>query len=46
MLKLINELLQMAPKGQSETIDFAKGKYKFPENFKELKEYNQWRLKK
>lgn len=43
MLKLINELIQIAPKGKSELIDFAKGKYKFPENFKELKDYNQWR---
>lgn len=43
MLKIIIEMLKLAPKGKSETIDFAKGKYKFPENFKELKDYNQWR---
>jgi hypothetical protein len=46
MLKLIIELLKIAPKGECETIDFAKGKYKFPENFKELKDYNRWRLQK
>jgi hypothetical protein len=43
MLKLIIDLLKIAPKGECETIDFAKGKYKFPENFEELKQYNQWR---
>jgi hypothetical protein len=46
MLKLIIELLKIAPKGECETIDFAKGKYKLPENFKELKDYNKWRLQK
>ena len=43
MLKLILELLPLAPKGESKAIDRAKGKYKFPETFKELKNYNQWR---
>jgi hypothetical protein len=46
MLKLIIDLLKIAPKGECETIDFAKGKYKFPENFEELKKYNKWRLLK
>lgn len=46
MLKLILELLPLAPKGESKTIDRAKGKYKFPETFQELKKYNQWRLQK
>jgi hypothetical protein len=43
MLKLIIELLKIAPNGECETIDFAKGKNKLPETFKELKQYNQWR---
>jgi hypothetical protein len=46
MLKTIFELLPYAPIGESETIDRAKGKYKFPETFKELKNYMKWRLKK
>jgi hypothetical protein len=43
MLKLILELLPLAPKGESDLIDKAKGKYKLPETFKELKDYIQWR---
>ena len=43
MLKLIIELLKIAPKGESKLIDFAKGKNKLPENFKELSEYIKWR---
>ena len=39
MLKLIIELLPLAPMGESKNIDFAKGKNKLPENFKELKQY-------
>lgn len=46
MLKTIFELLPLAPKGESDVIDRAKGKYKLPETFKELKEYTKWRLQK
>ena len=43
MLKLILEMLPLTPKKESDTIDKAKGKYKLPETFKELKEYIKWR---
>jgi hypothetical protein len=43
MLKTIFELLPLAPKGESNAIDRAKGKYKLPETFKELKDYIKWR---
>lgn len=46
MLKLIFELLPITPKGESDVIDRAKGKYKYPETFKELKEYVKWRSRK
>ena len=46
MLKTIFELLPLAPIGESETIDKAKGKYNFPETFQELKQYVKWRLRK
>jgi len=36
MIKLILEMLQIDEHyGQSEIIEIAKGKYKYPENFKE-----------
>lgn len=37
------DLLKKAKYGQGKYIDIAKGKYKLPENFKELK---KWLLKK
>jgi hypothetical protein len=43
MLKIIFELLPLAPKGESSTIDRAKGKFKLPETYKELKDYTKWR---
>lgn len=46
MLKQIFEMLPYAPIGESDKIDRAKGKYKFPETFKELKKYTKWRLLK
>lgn len=46
MLKLIIEMLQIQQMGCSENIDIAKGKYKLPENFKELKNSVKWRLPK
>lgn len=42
MINLTLQLLRIAPKKQSEIIDFAKGKYLLPSNFKELKEYIKW----
>jgi hypothetical protein len=42
MIEQILSLLDIAPKGKSELIDFAKGKEKKPETIKELKNYIQW----
>tara|TARA_R110000822_G_scaffold40471_6_gene110129 strand:- start:863 stop:994 length:132 start_codon:yes stop_codon:yes gene_type:complete len=42
MILIILELLAIAPKGESKLIDFAKGKNKLPENFKELIQYIKW----
>jgi len=42
MLKLIIEMLKYQEIGKSEVIDIAKGKYKFPNNFKELKNQIKW----
>jgi hypothetical protein len=44
MLKIIIEMLEFQKLGQSESVDIAKGKYKFPENFKELKNQIKWQL--
>lgn len=46
MLKLIIEMLEFQNIGQSENVDIAKGKYKLPENFKELKQAVKWQLKR
>ena len=46
MIELILKGLAVAPKGKSELIDRAKGKYKYPETFKELKQYLIWQLRK
>jgi hypothetical protein len=45
MLKLILEMLPLL-KNDSEAIAIAKGKYKMPENFKELKQTIKWQLQK
>lgn len=45
MLKLIIEMLKYQDIGVSENVDIAKGKYKLPENFKELKNAIKWQLK-
>jgi hypothetical protein len=46
MLKLIIEMLEFQKLGTSEAVDIAKGKYKIPENFKELKQQIKWQLKR
>lgn len=46
MITQILDALQHAPKGKSKVIDRAKGEYKYPENFKELKQAIKWRLRK
>jgi hypothetical protein len=46
MIELILKGLAIAPKGKSEIIDTAKGKYKYPEKFKELINHIQWQLRK
>lgn len=46
MLKLIIEMLKYQKIGDSEYIDIAKGKYKLPENLKELKQSIKWQLQK
>jgi hypothetical protein len=46
MLKIIIEMLEFQKLGQSESVDIAKGKYKFPENFKEFKQAIKWQLQK
>ena len=45
MLKLILEMLPLL-KNDSEAIAIAKGRYKMPENFKELKQTIKWQLQK
>lgn len=44
MLKLIIEMLEFQKLGTSESIDIAKGKYKLPENYKEIKNQIKWQL--
>jgi hypothetical protein len=46
MLKLILEMLPLLKGQDSEAIAIAKGKYKMPENFKELKQTIKWQLRK
>jgi hypothetical protein len=46
MLKLILEMLPLLNEQDSEAIAIAKGKYKMPENFKELKQTIKWQLRK
>jgi hypothetical protein len=46
MIELILKSLEIAPKGKSKLIDRAKGKYKHPENFKELLNHIKWQLQK
>ena len=46
MLKLIIQMLEFQKLGQSENIDIAKGKYKLPENYQELKNQIKWQLRK
>lgn len=46
MLKLIIEMLEFQKLGTSESIDIAKGKYKLPENYKEIKNQIKWQLQK
>jgi hypothetical protein len=46
MLKLILEMLSLLKGQDSEAIAIAKGKYKMPENFKELKQTIKWQLRK
>lgn len=46
MIEQILLLLRHAPLHKSELIDTAKGKYKYPENFKELIKTLQWQYKK
>ena len=42
MIEIILTLLKDAQKGKTDTIDFAKGKKKLPENYKEFKQYIKW----
>jgi hypothetical protein len=46
MLKLILEMLPLLKGQDSEAIAIAKGKYKMPENLKELKQTIKWQLRK
>jgi hypothetical protein len=46
MLKLILEMLPLLKQNDSEAIAIAKGKYKKPENFKELKQTIKWQLQR
>lgn len=46
MIEQILQLLEHAPKYKSELIDTAKGKYKYPENLKELINYFKWQFKR
>lgn len=45
MLKLILDMLPLL-NDDTEAIAIAKGKYKMPENFKELKQTIKWQLQK
>ena len=45
MLKLILEMLPLL-KNDSEAIAIAKGKYKMPETFNELKQTIKWQLQR
>ena len=45
MLKLILEMLPLL-KDDTEAIAIAKGKYKMPETFNELKQTIRWQLQK
>jgi hypothetical protein len=45
MLKLILEMLQLL-KDDTEAIAIAKGRYKMPETFNELKQTIRWQLQK
>ena len=45
MLKLILEMLPLL-KNDTEAIAIAKGKYKMPETFNELKQTIKWQLRK
>ena len=45
MLKLILEMLPLL-KNDTEAIAIAKGKYKMPETFNELKQTIKWQLQK
>jgi len=46
MLKNILLLLKETPFGKSEMIDVAKGKYKFPSNWNEIKRQARWQSQK
>ena len=46
MLKQILDALPYARLNKSELIDIAKGKYKIPMNFKELKNQIKWQSKR
>jgi hypothetical protein len=46
MLKLILEMLPLLKEQESEAIAIAKGKYKMPETFNELKQTIKWQLRK
>jgi hypothetical protein len=46
MLKLIIQMLEFQKIGTSEAVDIAKGKYKVPNNFKELKQAIKWQSKR
>jgi hypothetical protein len=46
MLKLILEMLQLLKEHDSEAIAIAKGRYKMPETFNELKQTIRWQLQK
>jgi hypothetical protein len=46
MLKLILEMLPLLNEQDSQSIAIAKGKYKLPENIKELKQAIKWQLKR
>jgi hypothetical protein len=46
MLKLILEMLPLLKEQDSEAIAIAKGKYKMPETFNELKQTIKWQLQR
>ena len=45
MIETILKGLAIAPKGKSKLIDISKGKYKYPETFKELLNQIKWQLR-